>query len=80
MKDLTRENRVCFEVDSPLAYVKTTGIPCQADYLSARIKRKKRDRKKNSKNTKMKQIKKILHFRNYHQPVEILGLKHNILK
>jgi hypothetical protein len=27
------DGRVCFEVDLPIAYVKSTGIPCKADYL-----------------------------------------------
>lgn len=33
MEDIQRDNRVCFEVDLPLAFVKSTGNPCQADYL-----------------------------------------------
>ena len=27
------DSRVCFEVDLPIAYVRSTGIPCKADYL-----------------------------------------------
>ena len=30
---IRRDSRVCFEVDIPIAYVKSTGIPCKADYL-----------------------------------------------
>jgi uncharacterized protein len=30
---ILRDGRVCFEVDLPIAYVKSTGIPCKADYL-----------------------------------------------
>ncbi len=30
---IRRDGRVCFEVDLPIAYVKSTGIPCKADYL-----------------------------------------------
>ena len=30
---IRRDSRVCFEVDLPIAYVKSTGIPCKADYL-----------------------------------------------
>lgn len=30
---IRRDSRVCFEADLPIAYVKSTGIPCKADYL-----------------------------------------------
>jgi nitroimidazol reductase NimA-like FMN-containing flavoprotein (pyridoxamine 5'-phosphate oxidase superfamily) len=30
---ILRDGRVCFEVDLPLAYVKSTESPCKADYL-----------------------------------------------
>lgn len=30
---IRRDGRVCFEVDLPIAYVKSTGTPCKADYL-----------------------------------------------
>jgi nitroimidazol reductase NimA-like FMN-containing flavoprotein (pyridoxamine 5'-phosphate oxidase superfamily) len=30
---IRRDSRVCFEVDLPIAYVKSTAIPCKADYL-----------------------------------------------
>jgi nitroimidazol reductase NimA-like FMN-containing flavoprotein (pyridoxamine 5'-phosphate oxidase superfamily) len=30
---IRRDSRVCFEVDLPIAYVKSAGIPCRADYL-----------------------------------------------
>jgi uncharacterized protein len=30
---IRRDGRVCFEVDLPIAYVKSRGIPCKADYL-----------------------------------------------
>ncbi|MCE5282175.1 MAG: pyridoxamine 5'-phosphate oxidase family protein [Deltaproteobacteria bacterium] len=30
---ILRDSRVCFEVDWPIGYVKSTGIPCRADYL-----------------------------------------------
>jgi nitroimidazol reductase NimA-like FMN-containing flavoprotein (pyridoxamine 5'-phosphate oxidase superfamily) len=34
LDDIRRDNRVCFEVDLPLAYVKGTGEnPCRAEYL-----------------------------------------------
>ena len=33
IEDLRRDNRVCFEVDVPLRYVKATGDPCTAKYL-----------------------------------------------
>jgi nitroimidazol reductase NimA-like FMN-containing flavoprotein (pyridoxamine 5'-phosphate oxidase superfamily) len=34
LDDIRRDNRVCFEVDLPLAYVKgTTENPCRAEYL-----------------------------------------------
>jgi len=33
MDDIKRDNRICFEVDQPLALVKSRGIPCKADYL-----------------------------------------------
>ena len=33
MEHITGDNRVCFEVDLPIAYVKSLGIPCKADYL-----------------------------------------------
>jgi nitroimidazol reductase NimA-like FMN-containing flavoprotein (pyridoxamine 5'-phosphate oxidase superfamily) len=32
MADIARDNRVCFEVDFPLGYVKAEGNPCSADY------------------------------------------------
>jgi len=31
--DIRRDNRVCFEVDLPLALVKSKGSPCRAEYL-----------------------------------------------
>jgi nitroimidazol reductase NimA-like FMN-containing flavoprotein (pyridoxamine 5'-phosphate oxidase superfamily) len=31
--DIKRDNRVCFEVDLPLALVKSKGSPCRAEYL-----------------------------------------------
>jgi nitroimidazol reductase NimA-like FMN-containing flavoprotein (pyridoxamine 5'-phosphate oxidase superfamily) len=34
IEDIKRDNRVCFEVDMPIAYVKgTTANPCKAEYL-----------------------------------------------
>ncbi len=31
--DIRRDNRVCFEVDLPIALVKSTGSPCKSEYL-----------------------------------------------
>ncbi len=31
--DIKRDSRVCFEVDLPIALVKSRGIPCRAEYL-----------------------------------------------
>jgi nitroimidazol reductase NimA-like FMN-containing flavoprotein (pyridoxamine 5'-phosphate oxidase superfamily) len=31
--DIKRDNRVCFEVDLPIALVKSKGSPCRAEYL-----------------------------------------------
>jgi nitroimidazol reductase NimA-like FMN-containing flavoprotein (pyridoxamine 5'-phosphate oxidase superfamily) len=31
--DINRDNRICFEVDVPIALVKSKGIPCKAEYL-----------------------------------------------
>ena len=33
IEDIARDNRVCFEVDSPVEFVKAVGDPCSADYL-----------------------------------------------
>lgn len=33
IEDITRDNRVCFEADLPVALVKSRGIPCKAEYL-----------------------------------------------
>ncbi len=33
MSDIGRDSRVCFEVDLPVALVKSRGIPCRAEYL-----------------------------------------------
>jgi len=33
IEDILRNDRVCFEVDLPITYVKSLGIPCKADYL-----------------------------------------------
>ncbi len=33
MEDIARNNRVCFEIDFPIGFVKSTGTPCKADYL-----------------------------------------------
>lgn len=33
IEDIKRDNRVCFEVDLPIAYVKAKNSPCEADYL-----------------------------------------------
>jgi len=31
--DIKRDNRICFEVDQPIALVKSRGVPCKAEYL-----------------------------------------------
>jgi uncharacterized protein len=31
--DIKRDNRICFEVDQPIALVKSRGTPCKAGYL-----------------------------------------------
>ncbi len=31
--DIKRDNRVCFEVDQPIAYVRAKNQPCEAEYL-----------------------------------------------
>ena len=31
--DIKRDSRVCFEIDLPIAFVKSTGSPCKAEYL-----------------------------------------------
>lgn len=33
IEQILRDGRVCFEVEQPIGYVKSLGIPCQADYL-----------------------------------------------
>ena len=33
IEDIKRDNRVCFEVDMPIAYVKGNENPCKTDYL-----------------------------------------------
>ncbi|HEX9019641.1 MAG TPA: pyridoxamine 5'-phosphate oxidase family protein [Nitrospirota bacterium] len=33
LDDIRRDNRVCFEVDLPIALVKSKGSPCRAEYL-----------------------------------------------
>jgi uncharacterized protein len=33
IEDITRDSRVCFEVDLPIGYVKSVSLPCKADYL-----------------------------------------------
>lgn len=33
IEDMRRDNRVCFEMDLPLRYVKASGDPCTAKYL-----------------------------------------------
>ncbi|MBI5213866.1 MAG: pyridoxamine 5'-phosphate oxidase family protein, partial [Nitrospirae bacterium] len=33
IEDIKRDNRVCFEVDMPIAYVKGNENPCRAEYL-----------------------------------------------
>ncbi|MCL2669229.1 MAG: pyridoxamine 5'-phosphate oxidase family protein [Syntrophaceae bacterium] len=33
IEQILLDGRVCFEVDFPLTYVKSKGIPCKADYL-----------------------------------------------
>jgi hypothetical protein len=33
IEDIIRDSRVCFEVDLPIAYVKSVSFPCKADYL-----------------------------------------------
>lgn len=33
IETILRDVRVCFEVDRPIAFVRSTGIPCKADYL-----------------------------------------------
>ena len=33
IEDIKRDNRVCFEVDLPIALVRSAGSPCRAEYL-----------------------------------------------
>lgn len=33
IEDIKRDDRVCFEVDLPIAYIKAKNNPCEADYL-----------------------------------------------
>jgi nitroimidazol reductase NimA-like FMN-containing flavoprotein (pyridoxamine 5'-phosphate oxidase superfamily) len=33
IEDIKRDDRVCFEVDLPVAYVRGNGNPCKAEYL-----------------------------------------------
>ena len=33
IEDIKRDNRVCFEIDLPIALVKSLGSPCRAEYL-----------------------------------------------
>jgi nitroimidazol reductase NimA-like FMN-containing flavoprotein (pyridoxamine 5'-phosphate oxidase superfamily) len=33
IEDIKRDNRVCFEVDLPITYVKAKNQPCEAEYL-----------------------------------------------
>ena len=33
IEHITGDNRVCFEVDLPITYVKSLSVPCKADYL-----------------------------------------------
>jgi nitroimidazol reductase NimA-like FMN-containing flavoprotein (pyridoxamine 5'-phosphate oxidase superfamily) len=33
MEHIRGDNRVCFEIDLPMAYVKSLSVPCKADYL-----------------------------------------------
>ncbi len=33
IEDIKRDNRVCFEVDLPIAYLKAKNQPCEANYL-----------------------------------------------
>ncbi len=33
IEDIKRDNRVCFEVDLPIALIKSKGSPCRAEYL-----------------------------------------------
>ncbi len=33
IEDIRRDDRVCFEVDLPIALVKSGGSPCRAEYL-----------------------------------------------
>lgn len=33
IEDIMRDNRVCFEADLSIAYVKSLDVPCKADYL-----------------------------------------------
>ncbi len=33
IEDIKRDNRVCFEIDLPIAQVKSTGSPCRSEYL-----------------------------------------------
>jgi len=33
IEDITRDSRVCFEIDLPVTFVRSAGVPCKADYL-----------------------------------------------
>lgn len=53
IEDIKRDNRVCFEVDLPIAYVKARNNPCEADYLYRSVIIKGRARVIEDRNEKL---------------------------
>ncbi len=58
--DIARDNRVCFEVDSPLSYVKAMGEPCTAGYRYQSVIVKGRARVVATREEKLKGLKALM--------------------
>jgi nitroimidazol reductase NimA-like FMN-containing flavoprotein (pyridoxamine 5'-phosphate oxidase superfamily) len=60
IEDIKRSDRVCFEVDLPLAYVKAEGLPCRAAYLYRSVIIKGRARIVEDREEKLRALKLLL--------------------
>ncbi len=60
MEDIKRDSRICFEVDLPIIYVKSSGIPCKADYLYRSVMIKGRARIVNDREERLRALEGLM--------------------
>lgn len=60
MEDMKRDERVCFEIDLPIEYVKSSDSPCKAGYLYQSVIVKGRARIIEEKEKKLRVLKALM--------------------